>query len=161
MVSEIQRERSDAFHWAQSLHPHPREGIKKGSRPKHLELWRKLRDAKNVVDAYKISHEITIWWKAGNCYPKKLRFLEGWLAWWVVRWTQWGNYICLVSHTSSLHYGILPLYWCLLEYTFDFIGELLLAPALAINSTSKDEYINPSFGIQLLLAPALAIMSLF
>ena len=79
------RERSDAFHWAQSLHRHTQEGIKEGSRAEHLMLWKKLRDAKNVIEAYKIGQEITAWWKSGNYYPQKLKFLQGWLAWWTIR----------------------------------------------------------------------------
>ena len=96
-IRDPERERSDAFHWAQSLHWHTCKCIKEGSRARHLALWNMLRDAKNLVEAYCISQDIAAWWKEGNAHPEKIKELNGWMAWWVVRWTQWGNYIRLVS----------------------------------------------------------------
>jgi hypothetical protein len=95
-IRDPNRERSDACHWAQSIHQHTILYIKESRRSHHFELWNKLQDAKNIVQAYQIFQEISAWWKEGHAHPDKLKMLEGWMALWVVRWTQWGNYIRLV-----------------------------------------------------------------
>lgn len=104
-IPNPERERSDAFHFQQSLQRHTREGILESKRDEHLHLWSRLRNAATYVQAYQISFEIQDWWKAGNCIPGKLRYLQGWLAWWVVRWRQWGNYIRLVGVLSTFSFG--------------------------------------------------------
>ena len=96
-LADASRERSDAFHWQLSLRRHTLEGIIDGKHTEHYQLWNKLRNAKGVMEAYKVSNEISTWWNCGNAFPEKILMLEGWKAWWVVRWRQWGNFIRLVS----------------------------------------------------------------
>lgn len=105
-VSAPDRERSDAFHWSQSLHRHTRGCIVDGKHGEHIAMWERLRRAPNVVEAYRVSHEIREWWRQGNHIPGKIRFLEGWLAWWTVRWTQWGNFLRVVSF-ANLSVGLI------------------------------------------------------
>lgn len=102
-IPNPERERSDAFHFMQSLRRHTIEGILESKREYHYALWDKLRNAPTYVEAYRVAAEIKLWWKDGNCIPGKLKYLEGWISWWVVRWRQWGNYIRLVrkNHISK------------------------------------------------------------
>jgi hypothetical protein len=78
------QERSDAFHFSQSVCRHTQDCIKEGSRMEHTALWERLRGSQNVVQAYKISQDITKFWKDGHVYDGKIKELFGWLAWWVV-----------------------------------------------------------------------------
>lgn len=92
-----ERERSDAFHFRQSFIRHSQDGIKPEKREAHFKLWERMRHAASYVEAYRLADEIRVWWSDGNCIPGKLKMLEGWIAWWVVRWRQWGSSIRLVS----------------------------------------------------------------
>lgn len=85
-IPNPERERSDAFHYFQSLRRHTViEGILESKREVHYAMWEHLRHAKTYVEAYQISAEIKSWWQAGNCVPAgKLKYLEGWISWWVV-----------------------------------------------------------------------------
>jgi hypothetical protein len=58
-VRNPDQERSDAFHWSQSLCRHTQDCIKEGSCVQHTPLWKTLRGSKNIVQAYKISQDIT------------------------------------------------------------------------------------------------------
>ena len=101
-IKDPARERSDTFHYAQSLCCHTQDCTKESSQEEHLAWWKLLRSALNVVAAYRILQEIAKWWGNGNAYPDKIKELQGWMAWWVVRWMQWGTYICLVSSWLNL-----------------------------------------------------------
>ena len=105
------RERSDTFHYAQSLCRHTQDCIKESSREEHLAWWKLLRSAPNVVAAYRISQDIAKWWRNGNAYPDKIKELHGWMAWWVVRWMQWGTYIRLVSSGFNICPCVSLFYW--------------------------------------------------
>lgn len=99
------KERSDAFHFAQSFRRHTIEGILPGRHGEHEELWKNLRNASTYVQAYRISVDIAEWWSRGNCVPGKMKMLQGWMAWWVVRWRQWGNYFRMVRTILLLPIG--------------------------------------------------------
>ena len=79
-IRDPEQERSDAFHWAQLLHWHTCKCIKEGSCARHLALWNMLRDAKNLVEAYRISQDIAAWWKEGNAHSEKIKELNDWMA---------------------------------------------------------------------------------
>jgi hypothetical protein len=100
-----ERERSDSFHFKKSLKQHTTDCILKDRRQEHYEFWERLLKAKTYVEAYRIGTEIQSWWRSGNCVPGKIRELEGWMAWWIVRWRQWGNYIRLVRLCALLHHN--------------------------------------------------------
>jgi hypothetical protein len=45
-IQDLERERSDAFHWAQSIHRQTQECIKEPSHARHVTMWNMLCDAK-------------------------------------------------------------------------------------------------------------------
>jgi hypothetical protein len=90
------RERSDSFHWAQSVE-RVKTFIVFNKRSDHKELLESLRDAGNFILAYRIFERIKKWWNEGNALPGKVKELTTWLSWWIVRFAQWGNFIRLVS----------------------------------------------------------------
>ena len=93
------RERSDCFHFKKSLRQHTLDCILPQKHEEHYELWGRLVQAKSYVLAYHIGEEIRAWWRKGNSVSGKLKELEAWLAWWIIRWRLWGNYIRLVSNS--------------------------------------------------------------
>jgi hypothetical protein len=95
-VRDPERERSNAFHWAQSIQRHIWDYIKDGRQDEHVAMWKKLQDAQNIVKAYHLLQDIAAWWRQGNAHADKLKELDGRMAWWVVTWTQWGNSIQVV-----------------------------------------------------------------
>lgn len=103
-IPNPERERSDAFHYFKSLRRHTNEGVLEGKPEEHYALWERLQNAETYVQACRVAAEIKHWWKNGNCIPGKLKYFEGWISWWVVRWRQLGNYIRLVCiHRSIEH----------------------------------------------------------
>lgn len=90
------RERSDAFHWAQSVEKVTKNYIHPDKRLEHKDLLDSLRDAGNVVLAFRTFERIKAWWMDGNALPGKEKHLSTWLSWWIVRFSQWGNFIRLV-----------------------------------------------------------------
>lgn len=84
-VPNPERERTDAFHFYQCFHQHSIVGVHDNQQGEHGRLWDSMRAATSFVEAYKISREIDAWWQAGNCVPEKLKELQSWKAWWVVR----------------------------------------------------------------------------
>ena len=90
------KERSDSFHWAQSVEQVAKY-IVPGKRWQHKELLDSLRHAGNVIEAYRTFERIKTWWSEGNALPGKEKDLTTWLAWWIVRFSQWGNFIRLVN----------------------------------------------------------------
>ncbi|CAM6084792.1 unnamed protein product [Calypogeia fissa] len=87
------RERSDLFHFKQSFVRHAKEGVPFNKREEHERMWERMKNAPNMVLAYRIKDEITDWWMAGNCVEGKLMMLMCWIAWWVIRWRQWANWL--------------------------------------------------------------------
>jgi hypothetical protein len=96
------RERSDAFHWAQSVE-RVQKYIVPGKRGEHKELLESLRNAGNVILAYRTFEQIKLWWNDGNALPGKGKELTTWLSWWIVWFCQWGNFLRLVSISSRCH----------------------------------------------------------
>lgn len=97
-----QRERSDAFHWAQSVEKMTRKCILPSKRVEHKQLLDSLRDAVNVVLAFRTFERIKDWWNNGNTIQGKSKSLETWLSWWIVRFSQWGNFVWLVSDLTII-----------------------------------------------------------
>jgi hypothetical protein len=62
--------------------------IKDKKQDEHVAMWKNLQDARNIVKAYRLLQDIAAWWRQGNAHADKLKELDGWMAWWVVRWTQ-------------------------------------------------------------------------
>ncbi|CAM6096679.1 unnamed protein product [Calypogeia fissa] len=91
------REQSDLFHFKQSFVLHANEGIPFEKREEHKLMWDRMHDAPNMVLVYRIKDEITDWWKAGNYVERKLMMLICWIAWWVIQWRQWANWLRRVS----------------------------------------------------------------
>lgn len=90
------KERSDSFHWAQSVE-RAKSDIIPSLRQEHVERLESLRDAGNVIYAYRIWEDMRVWWKNGAALPGKMKDLDQWMSWWIVRFSQWGNFIRLVS----------------------------------------------------------------
>ncbi|KAL3696278.1 hypothetical protein R1sor_010354 [Riccia sorocarpa] len=67
---------------------------------KHVELCHRIRDSRTVFEAYKVAQEIQEWWKS-NVIRSKLKEMQGWLYWWVLRIRQWGNFMREVSCVSK------------------------------------------------------------
>ena len=95
--ADATKERSDAFHYSLLLRKHTLECVVDGKHAEHYRLWDLLRDAPSYRIAYKISGEISDWWREGNAFRGKIKILEAWKAWWVVRWRQWGSLLRVVS----------------------------------------------------------------
>ena len=68
-----------------------------GKRQEHKQLLELLRDVGNVILAYRIFKNMKKWWNDGNALSRKCKELTTWLAWWIIRFSQCGNYIRLVS----------------------------------------------------------------
>src|SRR5450759_4214684 len=90
------RERFDSFHLAQSVH-RVKKLIIPGQQAHFKLLLDSLRDVANVIEAFRIFERLKKWWSEGNAVPGKEEELATWLAWWIVRFAQWGNFIRLVS----------------------------------------------------------------
>jgi hypothetical protein len=99
----FEKERSDAFHWSQSVELMTRRGILVAQRNEHKRLLDELKDAQNVVMAFRTFEKVKDWWNAGNALPGKTRELTSWLSWWVVRYSQWGNFLRVVSPSVLFH----------------------------------------------------------
>ncbi|CAM6085929.1 unnamed protein product [Calypogeia fissa] len=89
------RERSDSFHWAQSVERVTKKYIQPTSRAEHKRLLDSLRDAGNFIVAFRIFDRLKDWWENENAIKGKALNLITWLAWWIVRFAQWGNFIRL------------------------------------------------------------------
>lgn len=77
------RERSDSFHWAQSV-----ERMKKfiipSCKTEFKQLLDSLLDSANVFEAYQVFERLKKWWSDGNAVPEKEKELMTWLSWWIV-----------------------------------------------------------------------------
>jgi len=92
------RKRTCLLHWTTSLQKHTQKYIKEAFYKQHISLCKQYKVLKNMDQVETRYLAIRSWWLlSGASNEEGLHHLDHWLAFWLFRYRQWGDFMDMVS----------------------------------------------------------------